>query len=59
MSTPGACRQRGISLIELLVAMVFGLLVSAGAVSVFIQMSTHNRVQRQLTRLQTADEACT
>ena len=52
MNAFGACRQRGLSLIELLVAMVLGLLVSTGAVSIFIQMSAHNRVQRQLARLQ-------
>lgn len=52
MSMSDACRQRGMSLIELLITMVLGLLVSAGAVNIFIQMSAHNRVQRQLAQLQ-------
>ncbi|HEY9133797.1 MAG TPA: PilW family protein [Dyella sp.] len=47
-----ACHQRGISLIELLVAMMLGLLVSAAVIGVFLGMSTHSRIQRQLARLQ-------
>jgi len=44
--------QRGFSLIELMVAMVLGLLVSAGIISIFISTSASNRVQTQLSRLQ-------
>jgi type IV pilus assembly protein PilW len=45
-------RQRGMSLIELMVALVLGLLLSAGIVSVFMSASTSNRVQTGLARLQ-------
>jgi type IV pilus assembly protein PilW len=45
-------RQAGLSLIELMVAMVLGLLVAAGIVSVFISTSSSNRAQNQLARLQ-------
>jgi len=44
--------QRGLSLIELMVAMVLGLVVAAGIISIFISTSASNRVQTQLARLQ-------
>lgn len=44
--------QAGVSLIELMVAMVLGLVVAGGIVSVFISTSSSNRVQTQLARLQ-------
>lgn len=45
-------RQAGLTLIELMVAMLLGLLVAAGIVSVFISTSSANRVQTQLATLQ-------
>lgn len=45
-------RQFGFSLIELMIAMVLGLLVAAGIVSIFTSTSSSNRVQTQLARLQ-------
>lgn len=45
-------RQTGFSLIELMVAMVLGLLVAAGIISVFISTSSSNRAQTQLALLQ-------
>ena len=44
--------QRGLTLIELMVAMVLGLLVAAGIVTVFASTSTSNKAQTQLARLQ-------
>ena len=44
--------QRGVTLIELLVAMVLGLLVAAGIVTVFSSTSSSNKAQTQLARLQ-------
>lgn len=44
--------QAGLSLIELMIAMVLGLLVAAGIISVFISTSSSNRVQTQLATLQ-------
>ncbi|MBD8898107.1 PilW family protein [Rhodanobacter sp. DHG33] len=44
--------QSGLSLIELMIAMVLGLLVAAGIISVFISTSSSNRVQTQLAALQ-------
>jgi len=44
--------QTGLSLIELMIAMVLGLLVAAGIISVFISTSSSNRVQTQLATLQ-------
>jgi type IV pilus assembly protein PilW len=44
--------QRGVTLIELMVAMVLGLLVAAGIVTVFASTSTSNKAQTQLARLQ-------
>jgi len=48
----GALRQRGVTLIELMVAMVLGLLVAAGIVTVFASTSNSNKAQNQLARLQ-------
>ena len=45
-------RPSGFSLIELMIAMVLGLLVAAGIVSIFMSTSSSNRVQTQLARLQ-------
>jgi len=42
----------GMSLIELMIALVLGLLISAGIVAVFMGVSTSNRVQSGLSRLQ-------
>ena len=45
-------RQSGVSLIELMIAMVLGLLVAAGIVTVFLATSNNNRAQAQLASLQ-------
>jgi type IV pilus assembly protein PilW len=45
-------RQHGLTLIELMVAMVLGLLVAAGIVTVFASTSSSNKAQNQLARLQ-------
>jgi type IV pilus assembly protein PilW len=44
--------QRGLTLIELMVAMVLGLLVAAGIVTVFASTNSSNKAQTQLARLQ-------
>jgi type IV pilus assembly protein PilW len=44
--------QRGVSLVELMVAMVLGLLVSAGVMAAFTSSSRADRVRTQLERLQ-------
>lgn len=44
--------QSGLTLIELMVAMVLGLLVAAGIVTVFASTSSSNKAQNQLARLQ-------
>lgn len=44
--------QSGLTLIELLVAMVLGLIVAGGIISVFISTSNSNRVQVQMAQLQ-------
>jgi type IV pilus assembly protein PilW len=43
---------RGVTLVELMVAMLLGLLVSAGVISVFMSMSSSNSAQTQMARLQ-------
>lgn len=43
---------RGFSLIELMVAMVLGLLVAGGIITVFLSTSSSNRAQTQLAQLQ-------
>lgn len=51
--TPRLPRQvAGLSLIELMVAMVLGLLVAGGIVTVFISTSSSNKAQTQLAQLQ-------
>ena len=45
-------RCRGVSLVELMIAMVLGLLVGAGIVAVFASTSNSRRAQEQLARLQ-------
>ena len=45
-------QQRGFTLIELMVAMVLGLLVAAGIVTVFASTSSSSKAQTQLARLQ-------
>ena len=45
-------RQRGFSLIELMIAMVLGTLISAGIVAVFVSTSHSYQAQAQLARLQ-------
>lgn len=45
-------RGKGFTLIELMVAMVLGLLVAAGIVTVFASTSSSNKAQTQLARLQ-------
>ena len=47
-----AWRQRGVTLIELMIAMVLGLLVAAGIVTVFASTSSSNKAQNQMARLQ-------
>ena len=47
-----SCCQRGFTLIELMVAMVLGLLVAAGIVTVFASTSSSNKAQNQVARLQ-------
>ena len=47
-----ARRLAGLTLIEVMVAMVLGLLVTAGIVTVFLSTSNYNRVQTQLANLQ-------
>lgn len=44
--------QAGVTLIELMIAMVLGLLVAAGIITVFISTSKSNRTQTQLATLQ-------
>lgn len=45
-------RQRGLTLIELMVAMVLGLIVAAGIITVFASTSHSNRAQNQMASLQ-------
>ncbi|SEO62819.1 type IV pilus assembly protein PilW [Luteibacter sp. UNC138MFCol5.1] len=44
--------MRGVTLIELMVALVLGLLVSGGIITLFLSTSSSNRVQTQLARIQ-------
>lgn len=44
--------QRGVTLVELMIAMVLGMLVAAGIITVFISTSNSNKAQMQLARLQ-------
>lgn len=43
---------RGITLIELMVAMLLGIIVAGGIITVFLSTSNSNRVQTQLARMQ-------
>lgn len=45
-------RHRGVTLVELMVALVLGLIVAGGIVTVFLSTSASNRAQTQLARLQ-------
>lgn len=45
-------RQRGVTLIELMVALVLGLIVAGGIVTLFLSTSSSNRAQNQMARLQ-------
>ena len=47
-------RVPGFTLIELMIAMVLGLLVAAGIVTVFASTSSSNKPQNQLAQLQEA-----
>lgn len=47
-----AHRQQGLSLIELMVAMVLGLLVTAGIITIFLSTSSSNRAQAEMAVLQ-------
>lgn len=49
---PLPCRMHGLSLIELMVAMVLGLMVAGGFVAVFVATSASYRTQTQLALLQ-------
>lgn len=51
-SSGGPVRQRGLSLLELMVAMLLGLLVSGGIVALFGATSRTNQVQTALSRVQ-------
>lgn len=46
------CRQRGLSLIELMIAMVLGLLVVGGAIGVFLSNQQTYRATESLARVQ-------
>lgn len=52
MTRKPVAAQRGVTLIELMVAMVLGLLVAGGIVTVFSSTSSSNKAQTQLARLQ-------
>lgn len=52
MIPPPIAAQRGVTLIELMVAMVLGLLVAGGIVTVFSSTSSSSKAQSQLARLQ-------
>jgi type IV pilus assembly protein PilW len=52
MASTRSRQQHGFTLIELMVAMVLGLLVAAGIVTVFASTSSSNKAQNQLARLQ-------
>jgi type IV pilus assembly protein PilW len=43
---------RGVTLIELMVAMLLGILVAGGIITIFLSTSNSNRVQTQLARMQ-------
>lgn len=43
---------RGVTLVELMVAMLLGILVAGGIITIFLSTSNSNRVQTQLARMQ-------
>src|SRR4051812_47729604 len=43
---------RGVTLIELMVAMLLGILVAGGIITIFLSTSSSTRVQTQLARMQ-------
>src|SRR6478735_2825699 len=49
---PGPAAQRGLSLLELMVAMLLGLLVTAGIVALFSATNQTNKVQAAMSRIQ-------
>lgn len=49
---PNQRTMAGLTLIELLVAMVLGILVSAGIITVFVHTSAANKMQVQMARVQ-------
>lgn len=53
-SVQTAGRQLGLTLIEMLVAMVLGILVSGGIITVFVSTSASNKAQRQMAAIQEA-----
>lgn len=52
MKAPALRHQRGMSLIEMMIALVLGLLVAAGIVNVFMITSGSSLVQTQVAKLQ-------
>ncbi|MEE1559553.1 MAG: prepilin-type N-terminal cleavage/methylation domain-containing protein, partial [Arenicellales bacterium] len=48
----GPCRQRGVTLIELMVALVIGLLVTAAMLKVYVDASRMYRFNEGLARVQ-------
>lgn len=51
-SRPARRRMAGLSLIELMVALVMALIVAAGIITVFASTSSSNKVQQQMAALQ-------
>lgn len=49
---PASAAQRGFTLLELMVAMLLGLLVSAGIVALFMATNQTSRVQNAMSRIQ-------
>jgi type IV pilus assembly protein PilW len=51
---PGFARRRmaGLSLIEMMIALVMALIVAAGIITVFASTSSSNKVQQQIAALQ-------
>ncbi len=45
-------KQKGLNIIELMIAMTLGLILSAGAIQIFISTKTTNKVENALSRLQ-------
>jgi type IV pilus assembly protein PilW len=51
---PNRQRMTGLSLVEMMIALVMALIVAAGVISVFMSTSGSNQVQTQLAKLQEA-----